>query len=63
MSNYKLKVPKVIENTVVNGYKAIEQGVVGTYKKIEKNFVDTFLEEIPDESAENQKIIKSSGRK
>ncbi|MFV0394608.1 MAG: hypothetical protein ACK5LC_09465 [Coprobacillaceae bacterium] len=37
MTQYKLKTPKGIENTVVKGYK-----------KIEKTFVNNFLEEDSD---------------
>lgn len=44
MSEYKLKTPKKVEETVVGSYKKIERCVVGTYKKIEDKFVDTFLE-------------------
>ena len=55
MSEYKLKIPKKLEDTVVGTYKKIENTVVGAYqkvedstvggyKKIEKAFVDTFLE-------------------
>lgn len=46
---YKLKTPKVIEESVVGTYKKIEEGVVGTYKKIEGKFVDTFLEKVEPE--------------
>lgn len=48
MSEYKLKTPKVIEDTVVGTYKKIEDGVVGAYKKVEEKFVDTFLEKVSD---------------
>lgn len=48
MSEYRLKTPKAIENTVVKAYRSIEKGVVGTYKKIEDKFVDTFLEKVED---------------
>ena len=46
MSEYKLKTPKFIENTVVKAYKGIENSVLRTYKKIEDKFVDTFLEKV-----------------
>lgn len=49
MSDYKLKTPKNIENTVVGTYKKIEESVVGTYKKIEEKFVDTFLEKVSED--------------
>lgn len=60
MSEYKLKTPKGVEDTVVGAYKKIEDAVVGTYKKIEdgavsgyksveKKFVDAFLEKVDDE--------------
>lgn len=60
MSEYKLKTPKGVEETVVGAYKKIEDAVVGTYKKIEdgavsgykkveKKFVDAFLEKVNDE--------------
>lgn len=42
---YKLKTPKVIEDTVIKTYENIENSVIDTYKKIENKFVDTFLEE------------------
>ena len=56
MTNYKLRTPKKVEDTVVGtykkieegvvgGYKKIEEGVVGGYKKIENKFVETLLEE------------------
>lgn len=46
MSEYKLKIPKKVEETLVGTYKKIENGVVGAYKKIETKFVDTFLEKV-----------------
>lgn len=53
---YKLKTPKVVENTVIKTYQNIENSVVGTYKKIENKFVDTFLEEAnnPEEAEKRQ---------
>lgn len=44
MSEYKLKTPKLIENTVMGAYKKTEKALVGTYQKIEDKFVKTFLE-------------------
>lgn len=46
---YKLKTPKVVENTVIKAYKGIENGVVGAYKKIEDKFVESFLEKVAPE--------------
>lgn len=46
MANYKLKTPKIIDNTVVKGYK-----------KIETSFVDNFLEK--DEESESGYHLKA----
>lgn len=48
VSEYKLKTPKKIEETVVGSYKKMESSVVGAYKKIENKFVDAFLEKAAD---------------
>lgn len=63
MSNFKLKTPKgveetvvgayqKVEDTVVGAYKKIEAGAVGSYQKIEQKFTETFLE--PVEAAEQK---------
>lgn len=59
MSQYKLKTPKGMEETVVGAYKKIESGVVGAYKKIEGRFVDTFLEKIEDDTAACDKNVET----
>ena len=46
MTEYKMKTPKIVEDTVVKAYKGIENGVVSAYKKIEDKFVDTFIEKV-----------------
>lgn len=46
MSEYKLKTPKKMGETVVGSYKKIENSAVGTYKKIEVKFAGTFLEKV-----------------
>ena len=39
MSEYKLKIPKKLEDTVVGTYKKIENTVVGAYQKVEGSTV------------------------
>lgn len=57
MSDYKLKTPKQVEDTVTGAYKAIEEAVVGTYQKIEDTVVGAY-EKVEERAMEGYKRVE-----
>ena len=57
MSDYKLKTPKQVEDTVTGAYKAIEEAVVGTYQKIEDTVVGAY-EKVEEGAVEGYKRVE-----
>ena len=57
MSDYKLKTPKQVEDTVTGAYKAIEEAVVGTYQKIEDTVVGAY-EKVEEGVVEGYKRVE-----
>ena len=62
MSDYKLKTPKQVVDTVTGAYKAIEEeaieeAVVGTYQKIEDTVVGAY-EKVEERAMEGYKRVE-----
>ena len=57
MSDYKLKTPKQVEDTVTGAYKAIEEAVAGTYQKIEDTVVGAY-EKVEEGAVEGYKRVE-----
>ena len=57
MSDYKLKTPKQVEDTVTGACKAIEEAVAGTYQKIEDTVVGAY-EKVEERTMEGYKRVE-----